>query len=119
MEFSGAFNSIFVIKKEGLVEHKGNRCSIGSKHYRGKHDFKLFTEKVEKGDSIYLTTDGYLDQFGGEKNRKFKTSNFRKLITDLSSKNIAEQQKIVEQTFLDWKGNNDQIDDICVIGIKI
>ena len=68
---------------------------------------------------IYLFSDGYSDQFGGPKERKFMIKNFKELLKKISTLSICDQKDLLEKTYIDWKGNLDQIDDILVIGIKI
>ena len=75
--------------------------------------------KFEKGDSMYIFSDGFVDQFGGEKNRKFKSVNFKKLLLDINNEPMSKQHEIVKNTFFSWKGEREQVDDILVIGFKI
>jgi len=75
--------------------------------------------KVQKGDSLYIFSDGFIDQFGGEKGKKFMAGQFKKVLEDIHLKVFSEQAEILSQTLKQWKGNIDQIDDILVIGLKI
>ena len=84
LEYAGAYNSIFIVRNNNVIEKKGYRFSIGSKHYRGDKVFENQTIKLQKEDVIYTTTDGYLDQFGGDNNRKFNKVNFKKLMISQS-----------------------------------
>ena len=68
---------------------------------------------------VYLTTDGYVDQFGGEKDKKFLRKRLTKLLAEINSLEMTEQDKRLEDAFLDWKGNEDQTDDIVLIGVRI
>ncbi|MCB0408586.1 MAG: tetratricopeptide repeat protein [Flavobacteriales bacterium] len=133
LSYSGANNPLWIIRKtdktnqdsdnliiEGyeLIEHKADKQPVGL--FSG--DIKPFTEQIiqlQKGDSIYTFSDGYADQFGGDKGKKLKSANFKKLLLTLQDKSLAEQKNIINQTFDEWKGNLDQIDDVCVIGVKI
>ena len=74
---------------------------------------------LKAGDCLYLYTDGYPDQFGGPKGKKFKYKQLEKKLLAISSKPMNEQKKILEQTFDGWKGNLEQVDDVLVIGIKV
>ena len=74
---------------------------------------------IIEGDNIYLFTDGYLDQFGGEKGKKFKKTNFKKLLLSIEEKSMQEQSQIIQETFNKWKGDLEQIDDVCVMGVRI
>ena len=75
--------------------------------------------ELQKNDCIYLFTDGYADQFGGPKGKKFMRKQFEKTLIEASNKPINEQKQFVEDAFCNWKGDLEQVDDICVIGIKI
>ena len=72
-----------------------------------------------KNDTIYIFTDGFVDQFGGDNNKKFKTNSFKKLLLSVQDKTMLEQKEIINKVFEEWRGDNEQIDDVCVIGIKI
>jgi len=72
-----------------------------------------------KGDTIYLFSDGYVDQFGGEKGKKFKIQALRNLLLTIQSKSMKEQKLIIENNFEKWKGKLEQVDDVCVIGVRI
>ena len=82
---------------------------------------KEFQEKViqlNKGDSFYLFTDGFADQFGGPKGKKFKTSRFRDVLMQIATQEIKNQKRELELVFDSWRGQFEQVDDICVIGIR-
>ena len=117
--FSGANNPLWILKKDAaeITEVKGDVQPVG-KHILS-HPFKSHTIKVAKGDTLYCFTDGYPDQFGGEKGKKFKAANLRKLILSIRDKSMPEQQNILDQTFMAWKGKLEQLDDVCVIGVRI
>ena len=74
---------------------------------------------LHKGDSIYLFTDGFADQFGGEKGKKFMYKPLKKLLISLQSKPMKQQVQIIEEAFDKWKGDYEQIDDVCVIGVRV
>jgi ligand-binding sensor domain-containing protein/serine phosphatase RsbU (regulator of sigma subunit) len=117
LEFSGAYNPLFLIRKGELFETKGDRFTIG----RSVADFgeKVFTNhsiKIEKGDSIYLFSDGYADQFGGIAGKKFKLAPMKDLLLKIQNKSMEEQKLILDNTIEAWRGNIEQIDDIMVIG---
>ena len=79
------------------------------------------THKIElnQGDSIYIFSDGYADQFGGEKGKKMKTVNFKKLLLSIRKENMENQRQLINEGFENWKGDLEQLDDVCVIGVKI
>jgi len=117
LEFAGANNQLYLIRKSELIETKGDRQPVG------KHDnrkpFTNHTIDLVAGDSIYLSSDGYPDQFGGPRDKKFTYRRFRELLVTVSDKGMEEQKEILDRTIEDWKGDTEQIDDICVIGVKI
>ena len=119
MTWSGANNPLWIWKKESkdIVEIKPNKQPIG-KHF----DMKPFTThsvELEKGDRIYLITDGYADQFGGPESKKFKAKNLKNLIIQISHEKVNQQIDILRSTFFNWKGDLEQIDDVCIMGMEI
>lgn len=118
MQFSGAYNPLYLARNNELITLKGDRMPIGI-YIAEKESFTNHETEISKGDTIYIFTDGYTDQFGGPQTQKFKTAPFRDLIESNQDKSMAEQKKILEDNFDKWKGDYDQIDDVLVIGIKI
>ncbi len=117
LSFSGAKNGLYIVRNSNLIELKGDKQPIGySEHAKA---FTLQTFQLEKGDMIYASTDGYADQFGGERGKKFKYKPFKELLINIATKNVAEQKEILNTTFINWKGNLEQLDDICIVGIRI
>ena len=119
LSFSGANNPLWIVRKDSnlLEDIKGCKQSIGLTNQPTPfvtHELKLST-----GDGVYIFTDGYADQFGGIKGKKFKTKAFKKLLQSVNSKSIIEQKIVIETTMKDWKGVLEQVDDICIIGLKI
>jgi ligand-binding sensor domain-containing protein/serine phosphatase RsbU (regulator of sigma subunit) len=117
LEFSGAYNPLFLIRNGELIETKGDRYTIG----RSVTDVreKVFTNhiiKIEKGDSIYLFSDGYADQFGGIAGKKFKLAPLKELLLKIQDKSMEEQKLILDNTIEAWRGEIEQIDDIMIIG---
>jgi serine phosphatase RsbU (regulator of sigma subunit)/tetratricopeptide (TPR) repeat protein len=118
MQFSGAYNPLYLARNNELITLKGDRMPIGI-YIAEKESFTNHETEISKGDTIYIFTDGYTDQFGGPQTQKFKTAPFKNLIESNQDKSMAEQKKILEDNFEKWKGDYDQIDDVLVIGIKI
>ncbi len=115
LEYAGAFNPLIIINDGEITEIKANRFAIG----RSTEKEMKFTNhkiKIRKGDTIYLYSDGYSDQFGGEEGKKFKTQNLKSLLVAISSKSMEEQSVILEDTYEKWRGNYEQIDDILIVG---
>lgn len=129
MMWAGANNPLWIVRKNTSSiepENKSNYEFIElkpNKQYIGKLEnplpFDTQTVTVQKGDNIYLFTDGLKDQFGGKKGKKFKTSNLKELILSIQNKSMNEQFSIIESVFMGWKGDTEQIDDVCLIGIRI
>ena len=88
-------------------------------HVVEKESFTNHEIEIQKGDIIYIFTDGYIDQFGGSNSRKFKLAPFKDLLISIKEKPMKEQKQILEQKFSDWRGSYEQIDDVLVMGIKI
>ena len=105
-----------------LIEIKADRMPIGIQIVEKIADLPSFTNhkiKLSKGDTIYMFSDGFVDQFGGPNGKKFKSKQFKQLLVDIQEKNMTEQKAILDKTIEDWKGDLEQIDDILVMGIRI
>ena len=97
---------------------KGNRFAVGS-FKPGKNQFTNYSIDVNKGDVVYLFSDGYADQFGGDKGKKFMNRPFRELLLEIATLPMEKQKNILHQRMEDWRGEHEQIDDILVIGFRI
>ena len=107
-----------IIQKElSLIEHKSNRQPIGL--YANMKEFTQQEIELYQGDTLYFFTDGFADQFGGEKGKKFKYKPFKRFLIDLYSKPMIDQKKLITDSFENWRGGLEQIDDVCIIGVKI
>ncbi len=116
--FSGAFRNIHISQNNELIEFKGSRYPIGFYSGVTKY-FENTTISLQKGDTVYLYTDGFIDQFGGERNKKLNKSNFKELLKTIADMNLEEQEAFLDYSFNNWKQHNEQTDDVLVIGIKI
>jgi len=135
LEFSGANNPLYIVRKginntasqnlklrphgSDMLEILPDKQPIGYQEGKMEINFSTQTIPLQKGDSIYIASDGYHDQFGGEKNKKFTSRAFRDLLVSLGDKPIAIQKQVLDGTIETWKGTYAQTDDICVMGIKI
>lgn len=119
LQFAGAINPIIIIRNGQIVEIRGNRFSVGTYLKEKTLEFTNHEYQLEKGDAIYLFTDGYSDQFGGDDLKKFKYKNFKTLLLEIVDKPFTIQRKILVERFNKWKNNVEQIDDVLVIGLKI
>jgi len=120
LQYAGANNPIYIVRQKQIIEVKSDKQAIGA-DTTDAH-LKVFTNhviKLEKGDSVYLFTDGYADQFGGSKGKKFKCKKFQELLIEVQDNNMEEQKHILNDQFELWKGELEQVDDILVIGIRI
>ena len=118
MQYSGAYNPLYLIRNQEFISLKADRMPIGI-HIIEKGSFTNHEIDIQKGDIVYIFTDGYIDQFGGPKSRKFKLKPFKELLISIKDKPMSEQKEILETEFAKWKGNHEQIDDVLVMGIKI
>lgn len=115
--YSAANNSPLLIQNNIAVNLEADRMPVGIGER--KEDFKLYTINANPGDTLYLYTDGYADQFGGPKGKKFKYKPLNELLLQNNSQPLHEQKNNLKLNFENWKGNLEQVDDVCIIGIKI
>ncbi len=120
VSFAGAFNPLYLIRDNSLIEYKGEKFSVGvdpagyvEKNFRTHHI------DLKEGDVLYTFTDGYVDQFGGPEGKKFKYRRLRHLLLTIHQFPMNKQFVFLEKTLEDWRGNIDQIDDILIIGIRV
>ncbi len=118
LEYSGANNSLLIYREGELIEYKSDKMPIGI-HNRYKDPFTRHQVDLKKGDMIYTFSDGYPDQFGGPRQKKFMIKNFKRMLMDIHMKSMTEQQKIMEDTLQKWMADTEQIDDILVIGVRV
>jgi serine phosphatase RsbU (regulator of sigma subunit) len=116
-QFCGAGRPLILIRDGELVEFKKGTESVG--YGSENKDFETFNFELRKGDQFYLFSDGYTDQFGGENVKKFNRKRFRNLLLSLEGVSMKKQKKELELSYNNWKGKQEQIDDVCVIGVKI
>ncbi len=120
LQFAGAYRPLYLIRNKQMQEFKGSSFPIGGTfRYRNKKTFTNHEVQLQKGDTLYLFSDGFPDQFGGVDNRKFMTKKFKKLLLNIWEKPLAEQQAQLMHAFQSWKGDYKQMDDILIIGLKI
>lgn len=120
VQWSGANNPLWVIqqtKNLEILELTPNKQPIGK--FIHKNNFVTHNLNLQKGDEFYLFTDGYADQFGGPKGKKFKYKQLQSNILALNQINNINKKRLIEETFYDWKGNLEQVDDVCLIGIRL
>lgn len=119
LEFSGAHNSLLIFRDKECIQLKADRLSVGSMVREETGKFTNHAFDFQKGDMLYMYSDGYADQIGGPDNKKYFSTPFRELLLSISKLEMEEQKKILDQTITDWRGKRSQIDDILVIGIRM
>ena len=118
VEYSGAQMPMYYFSRDTLHQLNADRYFIGGAQYSEKF-FTNQPVQLERGDTLYMASDGFQDQFGGSKDKKFMRSSFKELLTCLQSQPIAQQHQKIERTFYDWKGEQVQTDDVLVVGIRL
>jgi serine phosphatase RsbU (regulator of sigma subunit) len=117
LSYAAAYNAPLLIRNSKIVECKYDKMPVG----KGESilPFTNYQVTLQKGDMLFMYTDGFADQFGGPKSKKFKYAQFQRLLLSLSSKPSMFIQAELERTFTNWKGDLEQVDDICIVGIRI
>lgn len=115
-KIAGVENPVYVVRNGEMIQFKTDKNPIGN--IEGDK-YSVQEMELQQGDVIYQFTDGFADQKGGPKNKKFFYPPFRKLLVELSTENFAHQERQLKQTFNDWRGSNEQYDDVCIIGYRI
>lgn len=136
LQFAGAYNPLYLIRDRAqlsgkeppsetsflsenyeLFELKGDKQPIGI-HWE-ETEFNNQVVGLKGNDTVYVFSDGYVDQYGGDERKKFKTHKFKALLLSVQSEPMEKQKQLIEKTFEKWRGNMDQIDDVCVVGVRI
>jgi len=112
-----ANNPLWIIRKGELIEFKADKIPIGEGNET--KSFTLHETNLQKGDCIYMFTDGYADQFGGPNEKKYKQAQLKELLLSIHLKPMSEQKKLLEESFTSWKRNFEQVDDVCVMGLRV
>ncbi len=116
MEYAGANLPVYLVRNGELIDLKGDRMPVGI--YPSQAPFVNHKINLQNDDSIYMFSDGYADQFGGEANRKIMLGTFKKVILDNSGYNMREQKERLDSFFVEWKGYNEQVDDVLLLGYR-
>jgi hypothetical protein len=137
LQFAGANNSLYLVSRniainksvkeservklsnEHLLEILPDKQPIGYQEDKMNNPFTKNIIQLHKGDTVFITSDGYIDQFGGTKNKKFTSKRFRELIASLVGLPLAEQAELLNRTIEEWKQYEAQTDDICVMGVRL
>ncbi len=118
LHYAGANNPLYLIRNGELFQYKADKVPIGAVDI-GDHHYTTQHIDLQEGDQIYIFSDGYPDQFGGPKGKKFKYKPFKKLLQKLHDKPMKEQRETLAKTLEEWQGDLEQIDDILVIGVQV
>ena len=118
LSFASANNTIVIIRQGEILEFKGDKMPVG-KHDRDIESFTLHSVQLQKGDVIYALTDGFPDQFGGPKGKKYMIKNLKNKFLQIAEMPMSEQEAALEKEFSTWKEDNEQIDDVCIIGVRV
>jgi ligand-binding sensor domain-containing protein/serine phosphatase RsbU (regulator of sigma subunit) len=116
LRWAGANNPLWIVRDNKLLETRPDKQPIGK--YAENKPFTAHTIQLHKGDVIYIFTDGFADQFGGRKGKKFKIAALRELLLKMHSKPLDQQKQEIDTVFEQWKGDLEQVDDVCIIGVK-
>ncbi len=118
LRFAGAYNPLYLIRDNELEIIKTSKFAIGS-FKPGEQNFETFEIDIKKGDKIYIFSDGYPDQFGGEKGKKFMYRQFKELLLSTINESMEDQKKLLDQRIESWRGEYEQVDDILVFGVEV
>lgn len=117
LKYAGAHNPLWVIRNNEVLEIKADKQPVGK--FEMAKTFTTHEFHLEKGDNVYIFSDGYVDQFGGDKGKKFKPKALRELLLSIQDKSMDDQKSMLDDSFEKWRGSLEQVDDVCMIGIHI
>ena len=117
IKYASAHNNPILIKDNTIVELPYDKMPVGFNE--NTVSFNLQSVEVRKGDTLYLFTDGFADQFGGKKGKKFMYKQLKELLVKIADKPMDEQKNTLQETINAWKGDLEQVDDICLLGVRV
>jgi len=118
LEYAGAYNPLYLVRDGEVIEYKANRFPIGSYEDGEEDKFENHRIDLQDGDSIYMFTDGFVDQFGGTKGKKFMAKRLREILLSINHLSMEEQGRFLNETLHDWMGDLEQVDDILGVGAR-
>ena len=118
MNYAGAHNPLYLVRNNELLITKADRMPIGN-YIKDDKPFTNHKMGIKSGDSFYIFSDGYPDQFSEETKSKFSKKALKKLFVSINQKPFEEQRELIDKTFIEWKGNHRQIDDVLIIGARL
>lgn len=116
LTYAGANNPLWIVREGELLETKADKQPIGE--FENTKPLNTHRIEMQSGDAVYLFSDGYADQFGGEKGKKFKSANLKRLLVSIADDKMTNQRDTLKSTLEQWKGDMEQVDDICVMGVR-
>lgn len=119
IDFASANHTIYIVRNAELEALQGDIFSIGGMFAGRTHTYTKFSLDIEAGMQVFMLSDGFQDQFGGEKNKKFLASRIKKMLVEISPEKAQIKEKLVAETFDDWKGANKQVDDVIILGFSL
>ncbi len=119
MEYAGAYNPVYVIHNGELIQLKGDKQSVGRSLNNKEPIFTNQYLRLQKGDSLYMFSDGYYDQLSSNNHKKFLVHNFQELLLRIVNEKMQTQKEILEKTFEEWRNGNEQTDDVMILGMRI
>jgi serine phosphatase RsbU (regulator of sigma subunit) len=122
LQFAGAYNSLLILRQQGekyeIQKVPADKMPIG-KHPKDTVSFTNHTISLQAKDRLYIFSDGYVSQFGGKKGGKFKSRRLHQLLVEIQTKRMKQQKTLVAERFESWMGDEEQVDDILLMGIEI
>jgi serine phosphatase RsbU (regulator of sigma subunit) len=119
MQYAGANRPLWLVRNNTLEVYKPDKFPIGGLQAARDRTFTNFKINLQKNDTIYIFTDGYADQFGGANGKKLMTSKFKEKLLSIQHMSMREQEMYLRAHFETWKGNEEQVDDVLVIGVRV
>jgi len=119
LEFAGVHNPLYILRNNEIIDFKPDRQPIGEPFTEQFQGFSNNEFQLLKGDTIFIFSDGYIDQFGGPDNRKFMSKHFKETLIQIQNLSMKKQKEKLLEIFIEWKNNTVQIDDVLVIGVKV
>lgn len=119
LQYAGAYRPLFIVNGRSFSKVEADKLPVGGAQQQAGRHYTCHTHKVNKGDTFYLFSDGFADQFGGDKGKKFMVKRFHELLLSVQDQPLQQQGETLEKAFNDWKGNYQQVDDILVAGFRL
>lgn len=118
VKWAGAYNPLYLIRGGEVQKFKADKYPIGGAHMELDRTYQTHTIQAEKDDALYMFSDGFVDQFGGPKGKKFMGKRFQRLLLDVHQQPMEEQREVLYKALKEWTGDLEQVDDVCVIGVR-